>query len=86
MYKIYEVENFKFYIKFDLINGEYTAHFLHRHSVTPEEAIKTFFNITEQNYNPVNMRYEAYSYETGITIYYTFKHDKDDEILIITAI
>lgn len=86
MYKVYQAENFKFYLKFDLINGEYIPHILHRHSVTPENAILTFFNISKQNYNPVNMRYEAYSENTKITIYYTFRHNKDYEILIITAI
>jgi len=86
MYKIFEVENLNFYIKFDLINGEYIPHMLHRHSVSIEQAITTFFNITKQDYNSTNMRYEAYSRDTNITIYYTYKHNNQNEILLITAI
>jgi hypothetical protein len=86
MYKIYEVENFKFYIKFDLIQGKYHPHMLHRHDVYPEDAITTFFNITQSSYNAKNQRYEAYSKDTNITIYYAYRHQKQEEILLITAI
>jgi len=85
-YRKFEAKGLIFHIKYDLIEGEYVPHIFHRHSVTPDEAIETFFNITDQSYNPVNMRYEAYSKDTEITIYYTFKHNKDTEILIITAL
>jgi len=85
MYKIYEVEGLNFYIKYDLVDDTYMPHITYRHFILPEDAIKTYFNITKQRYNEIYMRYEAYSKDTGITIYYTYKQDKKDEILIITA-
>lgn len=60
-------------------------HMTYRHFILPEDAIKTYFNITKQRYIDENKRYEAFSKNTGITIYYTYKHNKKDEILIITA-
>lgn len=85
MYKIYEVENIKFYVKYEFSSNELVPHFYHRHCVLPDDAVKTFFNITEQVFNEVNKRYEAYSEFTGIKIYYIFKQNKQDEVLIITA-
>lgn len=85
MYKVYEVENSKFYIKFDLINNEYITHMNHRQAITPETAIKAYFNKITDIYNEVNKRFEAYSEELNVSIFYTYRHNKDEEILIITA-
>lgn len=86
MYKVYEAEGIKFYVKFDLINGESLAHMYHRHTIKPEEAITAFFNQTHEIYNQTNMRYEVYSKETDITVFYAYRHNKQNEILLITAI
>ncbi len=87
MYEIYEANGYKFYFKFDYdsISKEYVPHVWIRHLLEPEQVIEAFFNISEKSYNKIRDRWEGYSKQDGITIYYFFKKIKNNEVLIITA-
>lgn len=67
------------------LTKEWDLHIYLRHLITAEEAIVAFFNITEQNYNIKHDRYEAYSQDDNICIYYFYYKGNKDVIMIITA-
>jgi len=85
LYKIFEAREIKFHIKFDLVEGFYIPHCKRRHNLEIEDIIASYFNKTEEIFNEINLRFEAYSEKDEIYVYYTFKHNKENEILIITA-
>jgi len=81
MYQVFELRQ----IKFDLIDGSFVPHFKKRHHLELEEVIAAYFNKTEEIFNELNLRFEAYSEKDEVYVYYAFKHNKKNEILIITA-
>ena len=85
MYKIFEARQLKFHIKFDLVDDSYIPHCKKRHDLEIEDVIASYFNKTEEIFNEVNLRFEAYSEKDEIYVYYNFKHNNKNEILIITA-
>ncbi|MFA7658043.1 MAG: hypothetical protein WCY19_01260 [Candidatus Gastranaerophilaceae bacterium] len=67
------------------ITKEWDLHIYLRHLVLAEEAIAAFFNITEQIYNIKYDRYEAYSQEDNMYVYYFYYKNNKNIIMIITA-
>jgi len=87
MYEIIKVLDTKFYFKKDLnpITNEYDYHIWIRHLVEPIEAITAYFNRDDVVYNEQNDRYEAFSIEDDMTVYYFYKNNKTNQVLVITA-
>jgi hypothetical protein len=87
MYDIIEVLDKKFYFKKDLnpITKEYDYHIWIRHLIEPMQAVAAYLNIEETTYNKQHDRYEAYSFEDNIMIYYFFKNNKNNQIIVISA-
>ena len=76
---------FKFKLDFNPINKQYEPHIWHRHLITPDDAIRAFFTISEEEWNDKYQRYEAYSQECDITLYYMKLQEKNTYLFIITA-
>ena len=81
----YKGKIFFFTYEINPLTNQMEPHIWLRHTIEPETAIKAFFNITEQSYNPQYKRYEAYSESYNLEIYYNFLGNKDYKILIIMA-
>lgn len=86
-YLIKKVGKYTFKFKLDLnpINNEYEPHIWHRHLVEPDDAIRAFFSITEEEWNEKYKRYEAYSESCDLFLYYMKLQEKDTYLFIITA-
>ena len=84
-YKAFRVKGKKFIVKMDLnpISGEFEYHMYVRHPVMPEQAIAAFFSKTTEVYNERYDRYELYSADFNITVYYTYL--KEEDVFLITA-
>lgn len=84
-YKAFRVKGKKFIVKMDLnpISGEFEYHMYVRHLVMPEQAIAAFFSKTTEVYNERYDRYELYSADFNITVYYTYL--KEEDVFLITA-
>ena len=84
-YEIFNIKGKKFVVKLDFnpITQEYDYHMYIRHLITPQQAIAAYFSKTIDEYNAQHDRYEAYSENFNIMLYYTFLKDKN--ILLITA-
>lgn len=67
------------------ITKEWDLHIYLRHLITAEEIILAFFDITEQTYNIKHDRYEAYSKQDNMCIYYFHYKCNKNIIMIITA-
>lgn len=83
-YNVFKIKGKKFIVKLDLnpITNEYEYHMYIRHLIMPEQAIAAYFSKTTEIYNKLYDRYELYSADLNITVYY--KNLKPD-ILLITA-
>lgn len=76
---------FNFYL--DKVNGELIPHVTARRNITPLQVIETFFTLNENKlYNIENKRWEGYSKQTGLVIYYYNYQGKEDRINIISAL
>jgi len=86
-YLVKKVGKYTFKFKLDLnpLNNQYEPHIYHRHLITPNDAIKAFFTITQQKWNEAYKRYEAYSQSQDIILYYMKLKEKDTYLFIITA-
>ena len=86
-YLIKKVGKYTFKFKLDLnpINNQYEPHIFHRHLITPDDAIRAFFSISQEEWNEQFQRYEAYSADYDITLYYMKLKEKDTYLFIITA-
>ncbi len=84
-YKAFKVRGKKFVVKLDLnpITGAFEYHMYIRHLVMPQQAIAAFFSKTTEIYNEPYDRYELYSEEFNITVYYTYL--KEQDVFLITA-
>ena len=84
-YKVFKIKGQKFVVKLDLnpITNEYEYHMYIRHLVTPQQAIAAFYSKTKEEYNAQYNRYELYSQNLNITVYYTYL--KEQDIFLITA-
>ncbi len=87
MYEIIKFKGVKFYFKKDLnpLTNEYDYHIWLRHTVEPIEAIAAFFNAEKKRYNPKHSRYEIYSLEDDLVVYYMYYNEQENKVLIITA-
>lgn len=86
-YLVKKVGKYTFKFKLDLnpISKEYEPHIWHRHLISPDDAIRAFFTISEEKWNETYKRYEAYSRDYDITLYYMKLQQKDTYLFIITA-
>lgn len=86
-YLVKHVGKYTFKFKLDLnpITNTYEPHIWHRHLITPDDAIRAFFTIDDEEWNETYKRYEAYSSEQDITIYYMKLQEKNTYLFIITA-
>lgn len=86
-YLVKKVGKFTFKFKLDLnpLTNEYEPHIYHRHLIDVNDAIRAFFTISEQEWNEKYKRYEAYSQEYDIYLYYMKLKNKDTYLFIITA-
>ena len=86
-YLVKKVGKYTFKFKLDLnqINNQYEPQICHRHLITPHDAIRAFLTISEEEYNEKYQRYEAYSADYDITLYYMKLKEKDSYVFIITA-
>jgi len=84
-YQCFKVKDKVFVVKLDFnpLNNKYEYHMYIRHLVTPQDAIRAYFNKTNENYNEKYDRYELYSQDMNITVFYTYL--KDRNIFLITA-
>ena len=64
------------------ITNDYEYHMYLRHLVMPQQAIAAYFSKTNEIYNEKYDRYELYSEEYNITVYYK---NLEPDILLITA-
>lgn len=85
--KSYKVKNKRFFISFELnpLTNELDPHIWIRHLIEPHEAIKAWFKISTQEFNSCYDRYEAYSEDYQLNIYYAFMNNDSDKVLIISA-
>lgn len=77
--------SFKFKLDKNPINNEFEPHIWHRHQVSPEEAVLAYFNKIENRWNIKHKRYEGYSKEDDIYIYYMYLSKNNKKIMVITA-
>ena len=86
-YLVKKVDKYTFKFKLDLnpVTNQYEPHIFHRYLITPNDAIRAFFTISEEEWNEQYQRYEAYSSTYDITLYYMKLKEKDSYIFIITA-
>ena len=84
-YQIFKIKGKKFIVKLDYneLTKEYDYHMYIRHLITPQQAIAAYFTKTTEIYNKDYNRFEAYSQELNIMVYYTYL--KKEDILLITA-
>lgn len=76
---------FKFKLDFNPLTKKYEPHIWHRHLIEPDDAIRAFFTITEEEWNAKYQRYEAYSSVCDITLYYMKLKEENTYLFIITA-
>lgn len=83
-YKIFKIKGQKFIVKMDFnpLTNEFEYHMYIRHLVQPEQAIAAYFSKTTEVYNKKYDRYELFSEELNITVYYKCLQP---DILLITA-
>ena len=81
---MFKIRGQKFIVKMDLneLTNEFEYHMYIRHLVMPEQAIAAYFTKTFEVYNDKNSRFELYSEELNITVYYK---PLSDGVLLITA-
>lgn len=86
-YLVKKVGKYTFKFKLDLnpITNEYEPHIWHRHLISIDDAIRAFFTISEEEWNDVYKRYEAYSEGYNIMLYYMKLQEKDTYLFVITA-
>jgi hypothetical protein len=87
MYEIIKVQNTKFYFKKELnpLKNEYEYHIWIRHLIEPIDAIIAYLNQSEKIYNQKHKRYEVYSNEDKIHVWYFYRNNNSNEVNIITA-
>lgn len=88
--KFYEIHtliglSFKFKLDRNPINSKFEPHIWHRHQITPEEAVLAYFNKSENKWNEKHKRYECYSKNEDIYIYYMYLSKDKKKIMVITA-
>lgn len=86
-YLVKKVGEYTFKFKMDLnpLTKQYEPHIWHRHLITPDDAIRAFFTISEEKFNKKYNRYEAYSASYDTTLYYMKLKEKNTYLFIITA-
>ncbi len=86
-YLVKKVGKYTFKFKLDLnpLNNTYEPHIWHRHLITPDDAIRAFFTISEEEWNPKYKRYEAYSDIYDISLFYMKLKEDNTYLFIITA-
>ena len=84
-YESFKIKGQKFIVKLDLnpLTNNYEYHMYIRHLITPEEAIAAYFSKTSEMYNEERERYELYSKQYDITVYYIPLQEPD--VFLITA-
>ncbi len=87
MYEIIKVLNKKFYFKKDLnpLNNQFEYHIWIRHLVEPVDAITAYLNLDDKIFNEIYLRYEAYSKEDNLCVWYFYRNGNKNEVVIITA-
>jgi|SRR3989339_520751 len=75
---------FYFSYDFDIKTQTYIPHIIARRGLSIEDALYTYFNITNQVFNINNNRWEAYSNVTNLGLYYNHYKCLQDNILIIS--
>jgi len=88
--KFYEIHtlvglSFKFKLDENPITKEFEPHIWHRHQVVPEETILAYFNKTVEKWNEKHLRYECYSKDENLHVYYMYLSKDKKKIMIITA-
>ena len=76
---------FKFKLDKNPITQEFEPHIWHRHLITPDDAIRAFFTISEETYNTKHKRFEAFSKDYDMTLYYMKLKEQNTYLFIITA-
>lgn len=86
-YLVKKVGEYTFKFKLDLnpLSNQYEPHIWHRHLIEPNDVIRAFFSITEENWNDKYQRYEAYSEPYNMTIYYMKQQNLKTIVIVITA-
>jgi hypothetical protein len=75
--------NIKFRFKLDQVGNDYLHHIFVRHLIDPETAITAYFNQTKKSYNISRQRWESYSKQEDLHLYYL--ELPGNEIFIISA-
>lgn len=83
-YQLFKIKGKKFIVKMDFnpLTNEFEYHMYIRHLIMPEQAIAAYFSKTYEIYNKQHDRYELYSADLNITVYYK---NLQPDILLITA-
>jgi hypothetical protein len=83
LYEKHKLTTIKFRFKLDLAGTDYLPHIYVRHLITPEIAIQAYLNITTKHYNQRHKRWESYSKNEDVHLYYL--ELPNNEIFIISA-
>ena len=76
-------DTFKFKMDLNPLTKQYEPHIWHRHLITPDDAIRAFFTISEEKFNEKYNRYEAYSASYDTTLYYMKLKEKIHTCLLL---
>lgn len=83
--KAIQYKNLTFYFKYnyDPISQNYLPHIFIRHCIDCKTAIEAYLNRKEETYNDEKERYEAYSEEYNLELYYFYINNNRNKIYII---
>ena len=86
-YSFIEFNGITFYFKLDLnpLSKELEPHIWIRHAVEPEYVVAAYFNLSEKSYNANYKRWEAFSDEYDIYIYFMHWENNENQIIVISA-